>query len=161
MEFLWAPWRIEYIKQAGKKDEGCILCDKPAKGNDRANLILFRGRFNFVILNAYPYNAGHLMVAPFAHQARLSLLGMEERHEHIDLVSRCVEVLAEAMHPTGFNTGMNLGRTAGAGVDQHLHGHVVPRWEGDTNFMPVLSDTRVVNQALAETYDMLKQHFGE
>jgi ATP adenylyltransferase len=160
MEYLLAPWRIEYIKQAGKKDEGCILCDKPAAGRDKEDLILFRGRFNFVIMNAYPYNAGHLMVAPFSHLARLSLLEPKERHEHIDLISRCADILQEAMKPAGFNTGMNLGRTAGAGVDRHLHSHIVPRWEGDTNFMPVLADTRVVNQALAETYDLLKPFFG-
>jgi ATP adenylyltransferase len=159
MEYLWAPWRIEYIKQARKEDGGCILCDKPAANNDKENLILFRGRWNFVIMNAYPYNAGHLMVAPFAHKARLSLLAPEERHEHIDLMSLCLDILQGAMKPAGFNNGMNLGRTAGAGVDQHLHSHIVPRWDGDTNFMPVLANTRVVNQALAETYEMLKPLF--
>ncbi len=159
MDYLWAPWRIEYIKKAGSKDEDCILCDKPAQTSDKEQLILFRGRFNFVIMNAFPYNAGHLMVAPFSHKARLSLLKADERHEHIDLISRCADILQAAMKPAGFNTGMNLGRVAGAGVDQHLHSHIVPRWEGDTNFMPVLADTRVVNQALRDTYDMLKPYF--
>ena len=162
MNYLWAPWRIEYIKQAqGKEGGGCILCEKPAAGNDTENFILFRGKFNFVIMNAFPYNSGHLMVAPFAHKARLSLLEPAERHEHIDLLSRCADVLREAMKPAGFNAGLNLGRTAGAGVDQHLHTHLVPRWDGDTNFMPVLADTKVVNQALAETYEFLKPYFYE
>ncbi len=158
MEHLWAPWRMAYIEQAIESG-GCILCDKPGEMQDETNFILFRGSFNFVIMNAFPYNSGHLMVAPFAHTAQLSVLEEAARHEHIDLVSRCVDILKEVLRPAGFNTGLNLGRAAGAGVDQHLHSHIVPRWVGDTNFMPVLSDTRVVNQALADTYKYLKPYF--
>ena len=159
MEYLWAPWRMEYIRQAQNQESGCILCEKPETREDLGNLILFRGEFNFVIMNAFPYNAGHLMIAPFAHVDRLSLLDAPARHEHIDLLSRCIDILKEAMKPHGFNAGINLGRIAGAGVDKHIHSHIVPRWEGDTNFMPVLADTRVVNQAIAETYELLKPYF--
>jgi len=159
MEHLWAPWRMAYIEQAMENEGGCILCDKPGEMQDEANYILFRGCFNFVIMNAFPYNGGHLMVAPFTHTAQLSVLEERVRHEHIDLISRCADVLKEALRPAGFNTGLNLGRVAGAGVDQHLHSHIVPRWAGDTNFMPVLSDTRVVNQSLADTFKYLKPFF--
>jgi len=159
MKQLWAPWRMAYIEQARDNNGGCILCDKPGGTRDESSLILFRGRSNFVIMNAYPYNSGHLMVAPLAHIARLSLLDDATRHEHFDLVSRCADILKEALNPAGFNIGLNLGRIAGAGVDQHLHTHIVPRWEGDTNFMPVLADTRVVNQAIADTYTRLAPLF--
>ena len=159
MEHLWAPWRMAYIEQARDQTGGCILCDKPEEMQDEATLVLFRGRFNFVIMNAFPYNSGHLMIAPFAHTARLALLEAEARHEHIDLTSRCADILKDVLRPAGFNIGLNLGRIAGAGVDQHLHTHIVPRWEGDTNFMPVLADIRVVNQALTDTYKSLKPYF--
>ena len=150
---------MAYIEKAIDGGGGCILCEKPLQTKDEDNLILFRGRFNFVIMNAFPYNSGHLMVSPFAHTAQLSVLDKAARHEHIDLVSRSVDILKEVLSPKGFNVGMNLGRIAGAGVDKHLHCHVVPRWEGDTNFMPVLTETRVVNQALSDTYKLLKPHF--
>lgn len=159
MKHLWAPWRMAYIEQARNENCGCILCDKPKAMQDEVTFILFRGSFNFVIMNAFPYNGGHLMVAPFAHTAQLSLLEAIARHEHIDLVSHCADILKGALKPSGLNIGLNLGRVAGAGVDQHLHTHIVPRWEGDTNFMPVLADTRVVNQSLADTYSYLKPLF--
>ena len=159
MEHLWAPWRMVYIEQTRDKDEKCVLCDKPREAQDKANLILFRGLFNFVIMNAFPYNSGHLLVAPFKHTAYLSSLEAVALHEHIDLVSRCADILKEVLKPAGFNIGLNLGRIAGAGIDRHLHSHIVPRWEGDTNFMPVLADTRVVNQAIANTYECLCPHF--
>jgi len=157
MEYLWAPWRIEYIKKA--REEGCILCQKPAAENDEANYILFRGQKNFVIMNCYPYNAGHLMVAPYRHVADLDGLTDEELDEHYKLVRQSVRVLRQAFQPEGFNIGMNLGRVAGAGVDKHLHTHIVPRWGGDTNFMPVISGTKVVNEALGESYQKLRCHF--
>ncbi len=161
MEYLEAPWRIEYIRKAiGKEGNGCIMCLKHAAGDDASRLVLYRGRYNFVMMNMYPYNGGHLMVAPLRHIARMSLLAPEERHEHIDLVSQCVEILQQEFKPEGFNCGLNLGRIAGAGVDQHLHTHIVPRWAGDTNFMPVLADTRVINEALADTYSRLKPYFN-
>jgi ATP adenylyltransferase len=161
MEHLWAPWRIQYIRlaQKGGADE-CFLCDCPAAGDDEKNLILYRGAYNFVVMNNYPYNAGHLMIAPCRHLAQLSLLRDEERHEHIDLVSRCTDILREIFHPDGFNIGLNLGRVAGAGVDKHLHTHIVPRWNGDTNFMPVLAGTKVINQAVEDTYTQLRPSFA-
>jgi ATP adenylyltransferase len=160
MEYLHAPWRIQYIRQAVKDEaEGCFLCESPAAGDDEKTLILYRGLFNFVVMNNYPYNSGHLMIAPCRHLAQLSLLSEEERHEHIDLVSRCTDILRDVFHPDGFNIGLNLGRVAGAGVDKHLHTHIVPRWNGDTNFMPVLADTKVINQAVEETYKQLKPSF--
>jgi len=158
MDYLWAPWRIEYIKHA--KDEGCILCDKPAAGDDAANLILYHGAHNFIILNAYPYNPGHLMVAPDRHVATLDGLSDVERNELFELVSRSVVILRKVFCCDGFNIGLNLGKIAGAGVDKHIHTHIVPRWAGDTNFMPVIADTRVINEAVAETYARLKPVFS-
>ena len=157
MRQIWAPWRIEYIQM--EKPEGCILCEKPGQNSDATNYILYRGDKNFVIMNSYPYNSGHLMIAPYRHIANLEALTDEELHEHIEIVSRSVKVLRQVFNPDGFNIGMNVGRIAGAGIDKHIHTHIVPRWEGDTNFMPVLSDTKVINEALAETYKKLQGKF--
>ena len=157
MEQLWAPWRVTYIES--NKPVGCILCDKPKEANDEANYILFKGKLNFVIMNAYPYNPGHLMVAPYRHIPSPEDLTAAELQEHYELVTRVVKILREAYNPNGFNTGMNIGKVAGAGIDGHIHSHIVPRWQGDTNFMPVISDTRVIPQALAETYQKLKGRF--
>jgi ATP adenylyltransferase len=156
MEQIWAPWRIKYIQTAKAGVEGCILCDKPKENNDEENYILYRGEKNFIILNSYPYNPGHLMVAPYRHVASLEELTKEEIHEHFEIVSRSVKVLGRVFKPSGFNVGINLGKVAGAGIDDHIHTHIVPRWQGDTNFMPVVSDVRIVPEALAETYDKLK-----
>ena len=157
MRQIWAPWRIEYIQM--EKPEGCILCEKPRQNSDATNYILYRGDKNFVIMNSYPYNSGHLMIAPYRHIANLEELTDEELHEHIEIVSRSIKVLRQVFKPDGFNIGMNVGRIAGAGIDKHIHTHIVPRWEGDTNFMPVLSDTKVINEALAETYQKLQGKF--
>ena len=157
MEQLWAPWRIKYIEIA--KQEGCILCDKPREDNDEPNYILYRGQKNFIIMNSYPYNAGHLMVAPYRHVAALDELTDDELREHFTLASRCVRVLRQAFRPDGFNIGVNMGRVAGAGIDKHIHSHIVPRWLGDSNFMPVTADTKVINEALAETYQKLNGRF--
>jgi ATP adenylyltransferase len=157
MEHLWAPWRMEYIKIA--KEEGCILCQKPLENSDAANYILHRGRHNFVIMNSYPYNTGHLMIAPSRHVANLEELTDEELGEHYRLIRQSITVLKQVLEPEGFNIGMNLGRIAGAGVDKHIQTHIVPRWAGDTNFMPVIADTDVVNEALEETYKRLVDRF--
>ena len=157
MEQIWAPWRIEYIQM--EKSKGCILCEKPKQNSDAMSYILYRGEKNFVIMNAYPYNPGHLMVAPYRHVANLEELTDEERNEHFALVSRSIKVLRQAFNPGGFNIGINMGKVAGAGIDEHVHTHVVPRWQGDTNFMPVLSGVRVIPEALAETYGKLKDKF--
>jgi ATP adenylyltransferase len=159
MEQIWAPWRIKYIQTAKAGVKGCVLCDKPKENKDAANYILFRGKQNFIILNSYPYNPGHLMVAPYRHVAGLDALAKEEFYEHFELVSRSVEVLKKVFEPGGFNIGLNLGRVAGAGIDDHIHTHIVPRWRGDTNFMPVMADVRVLPEALTETYDQLKGEF--
>jgi len=158
MEHIWAPWRIEYILQAkDSKTEGCILCQKSIETEDEANLILHRGKNNFIILNAYPYNPGHLMVAPYRHIGKLEDLNSEESIEHFLLIKLSIRLLKSAIEPSGFNTGMNLGRVAGAGIEDHIHTHVVPRWQGDTNFMSVLADTKVLPQALATSYTDLKK----
>lgn len=154
MEQLWAPWRIEYIEKA--KESGCILCQKPRENNDGVNFILYRGQHNFIILNAFPYNPGHLMVAPYRHTGNLPDLTDEEVKEHFDLIKKGLALLKEVMEPSGFNIGLNLGKVAGAGIAEHLHTHIVPRWEADTNFMPVLSNTRVMPEALAATYRKLR-----
>ena len=157
MEQIWAPWRIGYIQK--EKPEGCTLCEKPRQNNDTVNYILYRGEKNFVILNSYPYNPGHLMVAPYRHVANLEELTDAERNEHFEMVSRSIKLLKRVFNPGGFNVGINIGKVAGTGIDDHVHTHIVPRWQGDTNFMPVLSDVRVVPEALAETYKKLKGKF--
>ena len=157
MKQLWAPWRIEYIKM--EKPAECILCNKPKQKDDAANYILYRGDKNFIIMNRYPYNSGHLMIAPYRHIANLEELTDEERHEHFEIVSRSVKILRQLFNPAGFNLGINMGKVAGAGIDDHIHTHIVPRWLGDTNFMPVIADTKVINEALAETYKKLQGKF--
>ena len=157
MEHIWAPWRIQYIQR--EKTEGCILCEKPGEDDDTQNYILYRGSKNFIIMNTYPYNPGHLMVAPYRHIASLDELTEEERHEHFEVVSRVITVLREAFNPGGFNIGVNIGKVAGTGVDDHVHTHIVPRWQGDTNFITIMTDIRVIPEALAETYQKLKDKF--
>ena len=145
---------MQYIRS--KKPKGCILCGKPEETDDTGNYILYRGKKNFVILNAYPYNPGHLMVAPYRHLASLEDFSDAELHEHYTLVSRVVKVLREVVNPAGFNLGVNIGKVAGTGIEDHVHTHIVPRWLGDTNFMPVVGDMRVVSEDLAATYQQLK-----
>jgi ATP adenylyltransferase len=154
VEHIWAPWRMEFI--LGDKPEGCILCDRPKGEEDKLSLILYRGMQNFVILNKYPYNPGHLMISPYRHVPSLEELTDEELWEHFDLVRKSTTALRKAFQPAAFNIGINIGKTAGAGIGDHIHTHVVPRWDGDTNFMPVVADTRVMPEALASTYDKLK-----
>ncbi len=153
-ERLWAPWRVEYV--LAEKPKGCIFCDKPKENKDTENLILYRGRKNFVILNAYPYNPGHLMVVPYRHIGKLEDMDVEERNEHYEIVSRAVAALRRETRTDNFNMGMNLGRIAGAGIDEHIHTHVVPRWNGDSNFMAVIADTRIISESMAAVYQKLK-----
>jgi ATP adenylyltransferase len=157
MKHIWAPWRIEYIRAA--KPAGCILCDLPKESRDVENYILYRGKSNFIMLNSYPYNPGHLLIAPYRHTANMEELTDIERNEHYKLVSRSIVVLKEVFKPGGFNIGANLGRVAGAGIEDHFHSHIVPRWQGDNNYIPVLADVRVVPQALADTYKTLAGKF--
>ena len=154
MKQIWAPWRLEYVQM--EKPEGCILCEKPRQDNDALTYILYRGDKNFVIMNCYPYNPGHLMIAPYRHIANLEELTDEELGEHFQIVSRGIKVLRQVFNPGGFNVGINMGMAAGAGIDEHVHTHIVPRRQGDTNSMPVIADVRVVPEALAETYKKLK-----
>ena len=157
---IWAPWRLAYVKDASKDDEQeCIFCAKPGEAADRENLIVHRGERCFVILNLYPYTNGHLMIAPYEHAGGIQDLPAETTAEMMALAQRAIEALREQYEPHGFNVGFNQGRVAGAGVEHHIHMHVVPRWGGDTNFMPVLADTRVMPQTLEQTYDALHGAF--
>lgn len=152
---------MEYMSSAGDKGGGsCVFCDHLAQGDDEAARILYRGSAVFVLLNAFPYNTGHLMLAPLRHAADLVDLTEEERRELIDLTARSVEIVRDAMEAEGFNTGMNLGPAGGAGVPGHLHMHVVPRWSGDTNFMPVVGQTKVLPEMLEDTYAKLRPGFA-
>lgn len=160
MERLWAPWRMEYIRNADKI-EGCIFCLFPAEQEDQARLILLRGEHAFIILNAYPYSNGHLMVTPYRHTADLDDLSDEEMLELMHLTRRAVNLLKKAFRPDGFNIGINMGRVAGAGIADHVHIHVVPRWNGDTNFMPVLGDVRVMPESLEAVYRQLSEALDE
>jgi ATP adenylyltransferase len=160
MERLWAPWRMEYIRNADKV-EGCIFCLFPAEQEDEARLILLRGEHAFIILNAYPYSNGHLMITPYRHTADLDDLSDEEMLELMRLTRRAVNLLKKAFRPDGFNIGINMGRVAGAGIADHVHIHVVPRWNGDTNFMPVLGDVRVMPESLEAVYRQLSEALHE
>ncbi|MBQ0054610.1 MAG: HIT domain-containing protein [Synergistaceae bacterium] len=154
---IFAPWRSEYILSGDKKEGGCIFCDYPKEDKDEENLIIHRGKLCFVIMNRYPYSAGHLMVIPCRHLHNFAELTADELTELMQLAQKAVETLTEVMRPDGFNLGMNIGKVAGAGIDQHLHLHVVPRWNGDTNFMPVVGDTRVISEALESAWKRLKE----
>ncbi len=153
MERIWAPWRIRYLQQ--EKPEGCILCRFPKEGQDAAHYILHRGEHNFVMLNLYPYNPGHLMIAPYRHLDGPEKLTPEELYEHHHILAGCLPVMKAVFNNQGCNIGMNLGSVAGAGIADHIHSHLVPRWNGDTNFMPVIADVTVVSEALEETYAKL------
>ena len=154
MKALWAPWRMEYI--LGKKERECIFC---VGLSDKGNLTLFRGSLCMVMMNRYPYTNGHLLVAPKRHIASLKDLTPEEMGDILRTVKDAVSILEEVMSPEGFNVGLNLGEVAGAGYAQHLHFHVVPRWDGDTNVMTVLGEVRVISEHLEATYGRLRPHF--
>jgi ATP adenylyltransferase len=149
---------MAYIERA--EETGCIFCDKPRETDGEANLVLHRGRHCFVILNAFPYNPGHVMVSPFRHIGSFGDLSRDERLEMMDLLAASHDVIEAEMHPQGANVGVNLGRTAGAGIPGHIHMHLVPRWNGDTNFMPVIAQTKVIPEGLTETYRKLRAAFA-
>ncbi len=155
MKHLWAPWRLAYIKRAGRPDEQCIFCALPREGRDRENLILHQGQRAFAMLNAFPYNSGHLMIVPHRHVANPADLDDADALEMLRLTTAAMQALRDAYRPEGFNIGINIGRAAGAGILDHLHVHIVPRWVGDTNFMPVLGEVKVLPEDLTETYDRL------
>ncbi|HLN32328.1 MAG TPA: HIT domain-containing protein [Gemmataceae bacterium] len=157
MDHLWAPWRLAYVASA-KVPAGadrCFICQGLDGQDDRRNLIVLRAPLAVVILNKFPYNNGHLLIAPTAHKGRLEDLSADELLETMETLRRMVSLLDRVLHPDGYNIGVNLGRVAGAGLPGHLHWHLVPRWQGDVNFMPVLADTKVIVQSLDSLYDLL------
>jgi ATP adenylyltransferase len=145
---------MAYISKLGG-DSGCIFCEKPAESVDKKNLLLYRGKYTFVLMNLYPYNNGHLMVAPYKHTGDFTELDNNELLEIMQMAQLSIKVLKKVMNPAGFNTGFNIGKAAGAGIDTHLHFHIVPRWMGDTNFMPVVGEMKVISEHLEVTYDNL------
>ena len=158
MDTLWAPWRMAYVDQNGPS--GCIFCEAAAVQQDEKTLILYRGRGVFIQMNLYPYNPGHIMIAPYRHLGSLQTLSADEQLELVQVAAKSTMILRETMNADGFNLGMNQGKVAGAGIEHHLHLHVVPRWNGDTNFMPVIADTKVIPEALTATYRKLAPVFG-
>lgn len=159
MERLWAPWRMKYILGESGKSDGCVFCEAAATSDDEAHLVVSRMPNSMTIMNLFPYTNGHMMVIPYRHVASLSDLTDGERLEIMQGAAAAVEVLRETLHCDGNNLGINLGRPAGAGIDAHLHMHVVPRWNGDTNYMAVLDDTRVISEAIEESYRRLRDAY--
>ena len=157
MKPLWAPWRMEYVK-APKEDEN-IFNDKVNSKNDRDNLILFRGDFSFIIMNLYPYNNGHILILPYKKISNMEDLNDNELLEIMKLAQEAMLIFKRKMNAEGFNFGLNMGKAAGAGIKEHLHYHLVPRWSGDNNFMPTIGNTKVIVQGLLETYDLLFPEF--
>jgi ATP adenylyltransferase len=160
MEHLWAPWRLSYVaapKEKPADGDDCFLCRAAAGTDDRANLLVHRTGLSVVVLNRFPYNNGHLLVCPKAHKGGLDELTPDELLDLQLVLRKMLGILQKRMNPDGFNVGLNLGRAAGAGVPGHLHWHIVPRWTGDTNFMPVFTDTRVISQSLEALYDLLAE----
>jgi len=155
MKYIWSPWRMTYI-QNHKDEEGCVFCKAQDITDGPVNLILYRGQQTFVILNRYPYTSGHLMVVPYMHTASLQGLEPQARAEMMELATQIMSMLSEEYHAQGFNVGINIGEAAGAGITEHVHLHVVPRWTGDTNFMSALGETRVLPETLEDTYHRLK-----
>jgi ATP adenylyltransferase len=160
MKKLWAPWRLEYIINA-QYEEDCIFCTKPKESTDKENLIVYRSQHCFVILNKYPYNNGHVMVVPYLHTSDLTSLTDDVLLNIQQVIQLTIKALNRSMKPHGINVGINLGRTAGAGIDEHLHYHLVPRWDGDTNFMPILAETKVISEGLAESWEKLRRAFDK
>lgn len=158
MNQLWSPWRMEYINN-NNKEEGCVFCNAQSMEDGAENLIAYRGKFSYVILNRFPYTSGHLMVIPFQHVSSLEELNPDTRAEMMELTSRCTTVLKDIYGPQGFNVGVNIGEAAGAGVLGHVHIHIVPRWKGDTNFMSSIGGIRVLPEALEDTYQRVKNGF--
>ncbi len=157
---IWAPWRYTYLKGDDKEtQQGCIFCNKPREKDEKENLIIHRGESSFVMMNKYPYTNGHLLVAPYRHLDDLHKTTSGERMEMMALIEESIAALRRAMKPEAFNIGMNLGRTAGAGIEDHIHFHVVPRWNGDTNFMTAVGDTRVISMSLEEGWELITKNY--
>ena len=154
---MWSPWRMEYVRTP--KDDGCVFCKKSASDQDRNNLVLFKGTNSIVLMNLYPYNNAHLLIAPYKHVDTTLELSSQVSNEMMNLANESMRIIKMAMKAEGFNFGANIGAIGGAGIKDHIHFHVVPRWNGDTNFMPVIGHTKVMVEGLLETYDELKPHF--
>jgi len=159
METIWAPWRIKYIL-SNKKENGCVFCNALKEKDEANNLVLHRSKHSFIIMNKFPYNPAHIMVVPNLHVAEFHDLSDEAYKDMNDVLKQATSMLKATYHPEGLNIGINLGKASGAGIDDHLHYHVIPRWTGDTNFMPVIGNIKIVSEALEETYNKLKQYFG-
>src|SRR5690349_2183568 len=159
MNHLWSPWRMEYIESY--KEEGCVFCTAQEMEDGAENLIAFRGEYSYVILNRYPYTSGHLMVVPFEHKSTFEELDAPTRAEMMELMSRCMTVLRRIYRPEAFNMGANIGEAAGAGIKQHVHIHIVPRWAGDTNFMTTVGASRVLPESLERTHERVRAAFLE
>ena len=158
MDIIWTPWRYEYVSTVDER-EGCIFCDRPTSGDDEENMILAREQYCFAMLNIYPYTTGHLMIAPYRHTGTIEELDPETLKEMMTLAQRSMEAIRKTFDPQGFNLGINISRIAGAGVTDHVHLHVVPRWSGDSNFMTVVAQTRVMPQALDQVFARLRELF--
>lgn len=160
MDRLWATWRMEYITGNKKSDE-CVFCSAPKQDNLEETLVLYKAEKCFVIMNLFPYNNGHIMVIPYRHISDITLLTEEEYTELMKLTQLSVKAIKKSLNPEGFNIGMNLGRPGGAGIADHIHMHIVPRWTGDTNFMPVIGDTRVISEHIEATYKKIRNALME
>ena len=158
MDRIWAPWRMDYIESS--KKPGCVFCDKSQSEKDKKNLVLYRGTETFILMNLYPYTNGHLMIAPYLHTSDVNELTEIANKEIMQFAKDCFNILKSKLGAEGFNFGANLGKVAGAGIDQHIHYHIVPRWSGDINFMPVISDTKVMIEKLNKTWERLKPEFS-
>jgi len=162
MDYLWTPWRYAYVSGTNKeKTGGCIFCDAPKEKDDAKMLIVFRGQYCFIILNAYPYTPGHVMIVPYAHVDELQKLPAEAATEMMTLSQRMESVLRELYHPDGINLGMNIGKAAGAGIAGHIHMHVLPRWVADANFVSVIGETRILPETLDVTWGRMRQTIGK
>lgn len=160
MYILWAPWRFKYIESVDNQSK-CIFCEKPKEEPSVENLVLYKSKYAFIIMNLFPYNTGHVMVAPYKHTSKISDLNSDEWIDITNLLDLSIRILEDVYKPHGFNIGMNLGRIAGAGIEEHIHIHIVPRWSGDTNFMPIISNTKVIPESLEDTYNKLKKKLSE
>ncbi|HYR92373.1 MAG TPA: HIT domain-containing protein [Terriglobia bacterium] len=156
MDFVWSPWRYDYLASAGKKSSSCVFCLNEDRSLDPQRLVVLRATHNFIILNLFPYTSGHLMVAPYAHLETVTEAKPDQLSEMMELCKRSIAALQQLYRPEGFNIGMNLGAAAGAGIREHFHLHVVPRWVGDANFMSIVGETRVLPEELSRTYERLK-----
>ena len=161
IKYLWAPWRMGYIRTPKNEFGPCIFCDKSKIGEDDENLVVYRGEYSYVLMNLYPYNNGHLMISPYEHEENFEALTSETQVEMMNLCSKSMKILRESLNADGFNFGANFGEVAGAGIKDHVHLHIVPRWIGDTNFMPVMGHTKVMIDGLRETRIQLSDAFNQ